>query len=69
MARPSFEKKLGEPAAALHLYMKESQMQQLTSLAHHRRTSKAALVREAVDLWLERITESSTVNHSPSEEV
>jgi len=43
---------MGEPAAALHLYLKQSQMDQIEKLANDGKTSKASLVREALDYWL-----------------
>lgn len=52
MARPSFQTTMGEPAAALHLYLKQSQMDQIEKLANDGKTSKASLVREALDYWL-----------------
>tara|TARA_B100000686_G_C16705529_1_gene926012 strand:+ start:640 stop:849 length:210 start_codon:yes stop_codon:yes gene_type:complete len=64
MARPTFEKKQGEPPAALHLNLKQSQWQRLDNLAHDQKTTKANLVRTAVDEMLDRLSNTDTVNHS-----
>lgn len=61
MARPTFEKKQGEPPAALHLNLKQSQWEKLEHLAHVQKTTKANLVRTAVDEMFDRFEEKRTV--------
>jgi len=69
MARPTFEKKQGEPAAALHLNLKQSQWEQLAQLAHDQKTTKANLVRTAVDQMFDRFGQKTTVITSQKGEV
>ncbi len=64
MARPSFEKKLGEPPTALHLNLKQSQYETLEQLAYDTSTSKANVVRSALDFYFASSNESCTVKHS-----
>ena len=69
MARPTFEKKLGEPPAPLHLNLKQSQWEQLEKLAHDQKTTKANLVRTAVDQMFDRFDEKRTVIRSQRRKV
>ena len=69
MARPTFEKKLGEPPAPLHLNLKQSQWEHLEKLAHDQKTSKANLVRTAVDQMFDRLDKKCTVIPSQKREV
>lgn len=64
MARPSFEKKQGEPPAALHLNLKQSQYDTLEQLAYDTSTSKANIVRTALDFYFASGSNACTVNYS-----
>ena len=54
MARPKFQQSQGEPATPLHLYLKQSQYDAISKLAHDSGTSKAAVVRQAISVCLSR---------------
>ena len=53
MARPSFRASTGEDRVAIHLNLKQSQYDHLCQKAFARHTSKAEIVRLALDFWLD----------------
>ena len=66
MARPSFRASTGEDRVPLHLNLRQSQYDHLCQKAFARHTSKAEIVRLALDSWLHRdglVLDSSDIKH------
>ena len=64
MARPSFKASMGEDRVPLHLKLRQSQYDHLCQKANDKHTSKAEIVREALDLWLSSAVDYDTANAS-----